>query len=215
MKNILDVYAEYKLMPQLKEHMFRVAAVASMICDSMNVPTDKDNLILACLLHDMGNIVKFKLDYFPEFIEPEGLAYWQGIQNEFIAKYGNEEHQATNSIIKEIGVGDRVALLANQNRFTMLCAHSNISDINTKIIHYADMRVGPKGIMSYDERMLDAKERYKNDHNGIMEIERQKLVACGKEIENQIFAQSKIKPEDITDEAIAPIVESLKSFVLK
>ncbi len=62
MKNASEIYAEYRLMPNLKQHQFRVAAVAEIICKNLSEVVDKDNIILACLYHDMGNIIKF--DYF-------------------------------------------------------------------------------------------------------------------------------------------------------
>jgi len=215
MTTILDIYKGYKIMPSLQKHMLQVTAVASMICDSLDVPTEKDDIILATLLHDMGNIVKFNLSYFPEFLESEGLEYWKNIKNQYIEKYGSDEHKATEEILKEMGRTDKIRLLARQNRFTLFCSHRDSGDINIKIIHYADMRVGPKGVMSYDERMEDAHIRYKDSKSGLSEIEKQKLVSCGKEIEKQIFVHSKIKPEDITNESIASLVESLKGFVIK
>ena len=36
MRKILDIYDEYKIMPNLQEHMLRVAAVASLICDNFD-----------------------------------------------------------------------------------------------------------------------------------------------------------------------------------
>ena len=42
-----------------------------------------------------------------------------------------------------------------------------------------------------------------------------KFVACGKDIEEQIFAKCKIKPENINDETVKPIIEKLKDFVVK
>ena len=56
--------------------------------------------------------------------------------------------------------------------------------------------------------------RYQDKNKG-HEAEREKLVACGAEMEKQIFSKCKIKPEDITDETIAPIIEELKNFVIK
>ena len=82
-------------MPNLQEHMLRVAAVASLVCDNFNEPLPKDDIITACLLHDMGNIIKSDLQYFPEFIKPEGLDYWQKVKDEYIEKYSRDEHKAT------------------------------------------------------------------------------------------------------------------------
>ena len=87
MRTITDIYTEYRIPPALQLHQFRVTGVALQIIGSIDVAVDADSIIVACLLHDMGNIIKFNLDYFPEFLEPEGLEYWQYVQNEFIEKY--------------------------------------------------------------------------------------------------------------------------------
>jgi HD superfamily phosphodiesterase len=104
MKKITDIYAEYKIMPNLQMHQFRVAAVAFQICDSLDIKIDKESILKTCLLHDMGNIIKFNLSYFPEWNNPEGIEYWQKIKDDYITKYGNNEHHATIKITKDIGV---------------------------------------------------------------------------------------------------------------
>ncbi|MFA7315707.1 MAG: HD domain-containing protein [Candidatus Paceibacterota bacterium] len=212
MKKITDIYTEYNIMPNLQAHQFRVAGVASQVCNSLNVPIDTRSVISACLLHDMGNIIKFHLETFPEFLEPEGLTYWQNIQNEYLSRYGHDEHEATVKIIQELGLSEDIVELANQNRFSWLCKHKESDNLALKIIHYADARVGPHGVLSYDERMDDAGVRYANHKNSIEEEKRHALVLCGKEIEKQIFSHSKIKPEDINDESTALYMEDLKNF---
>ena len=214
-RTISKIYDEYKIMPTLREHMFRVAAVASLICDSFNEPLPKEEIISACLLHDMGNIIKFKLDYFPEFNKPEGLEYWQIVQGEYIEKYGDNEHEAIIKKMKELGLPKNIIELADSNQFSLLCRQRDAEDVSVKIIHYADSRVGPYGILSYRERMNDAKKRYENHKNLVHKEERQKLVACGEDMEKQIFSKCKIKPEDITDEAINLLILELKDFVIK
>ncbi len=199
-------------MPNLQMHQLRVAAVAYQICDSLNTKIDKDMLVTVCLLHDMGNIIKSKLDYFPEFVKPEGIDYWQGVKDEFIQKYGENEHEATVEIIKELNLPEKISYLAGENRFSFMCKHSKEGDLIQKLIHYADGRVGPHGILSYDERMNDANKRYKNHKLSVEEEERDRLVNCGRDIEKYIFSYSNIKPEDINDESVKNIIEELKNF---
>jgi hypothetical protein len=117
MRKIKDIYEEYKIMPNLQMHQLRVAGVVSQLCDSLNLEVTKETLIITCLLHDMGNIIKSRLDYFPEFIKPEGLGYWQNVKDEFIQKYGEDEHEATVQIIKELGLPERVVNLAGKTDF--------------------------------------------------------------------------------------------------
>lgn len=212
---ISEIYKEYKIIPSLQEHMYRVAAVASMICDNFDEPVPKEDIVTVCLLHDMGNIIKFKMDVIPEFFEPEGVEYWRGVKDEYIKKYGESEHDATVKIIGELGLSEKISSIAGKNRFSLICEHLSSTDMNIKIVHYADGRVNPFGIVSYEERMEEARKRYENHKDFYEEEKRLKLVDCGKEIEAQIFARCRIKPEDITDESIAPIIAALKNFVIK
>lgn len=215
-KKISEIYTEYKIMKSLQEHMLRVAAVAYLICDNFSEPLNKEEIITACLLHDMGNIIKSKLEYFPEFLRPEGLEYWQGVQNEYINKYGQDEHEATVQIMKELSAPTSYIKLVEQIGFPLLCTNAIINNFSNKIVTYADMRVDPHGVVSYDERINEAKVRYEGREQLLPGGEaREKLIACGKDIEKQIFAKCKIKPEDINNDTIAPIISKLRDFVIK
>ncbi len=216
--SVVDIYKKYKILPSLQEHMLRVAAVASLICDNFKEPLPKEEIVTACLLHDMGNIIKFKMHVIPEFFEPEGVEYWQKIKDEYIEKYGLDEHKATVKIMKEIGFSGDVISIADRIDFTHLDNVFNNDDINPKIAFYADARVDPHGVVSYEERMEEGKKRYQNHKStfgSVDEERREKLVACGREIEKLIFSKCKIKPEDINNESVAPIIAELRNFVIK
>jgi hypothetical protein len=212
MKNIIDIYKEYKIMPNLVMHQIRVAAVAMQICESLDIEIDKESIVKACLLHDMGNIIKFKLDHFPEWSDPEGIDYWAKVKEEYILKYGNNEHQSSHTIAQELGVASYIIDLIN-------CIDSSIiknidmgNDLNQKICMYSDNRVSPYGIVSIEEHSLDAKERYKNHPHAF--IEEKRLIFMGNlySIEKQIFSHTKIKPEDINDESVKNYLEKLKDY---
>ncbi len=214
-RKITEIYKEYKIMPNLQDHMFRVAAVAAIICDNFSEPLPKKQIVAACLLHDMGNIIKSNFEFLPEFLEPEGLAYWQKVKDEFIEKYGIDEEKAHGQILLELGVSPKIISLVSQIDFALLCKHKDSDDVILKIINYADGRVSPYGVVSYDERMEEACKRYQHILNSKHTEEgRRKLVACGKETESQIFAKCKIKPEDIDDQTVAPIISELRNFVI-
>jgi hypothetical protein len=215
-RKITEIYTEYKIPPNLQRHMLWVAAVATMICENFDEPLPKEDIITACLLHDMGNIVKYDMSVFLDLLEPEGTEYWQKVQDEFTEKYGKDDHQANMKIAKELSLSESIINLINQISFHNYCTHSFGNDFSAKIILYADARVDPHGIVPYDERMEEAKKRYQNRKGFIFEEqERQKFVACGRDIEKQIFTKCKIKPEDINDETVKPIIEKLKDFMIK
>src|SRR3989344_2472976 len=100
---ITEIYEKYKIPPNLQLHQLRVAGVASIICDNFDKPLDKGSIITTCLLHDMGNILKFNFDIFPEeFYGKQGRAYWEKVKQEFKEKYGEDEHKATHAIAEEL-----------------------------------------------------------------------------------------------------------------
>src|SRR3989338_7998938 len=104
MKTPREIYAAYTIMPSLQMHQLRVAAVGKLICEHFNKPVNKKDVVLACLFHDMGNILKFELAMFPEFTEPEGVDYWESVKDKYRKKYGDDEHSATQEIMREIGL---------------------------------------------------------------------------------------------------------------
>lgn len=213
---IEEVYKKYKIPPALAMHMLRVAAVASIICDNFTESIDKQEIVTACLLHDMGNIVKADFAAFPaEFYQPEGIEYLKNVQKEYLEKYGDDEHEPTRQITTELGLSEKIVHLASGNGFMVLCKHRDEEDMNMKIMHYADNRVSPFSIVSYNDRMAEAGKRYENHKQKLPVEERDELVQCGRDIEKQIFAKCKIKPEDINDETVALIIAELKNFVIK
>jgi HD domain len=211
MKKITDIYRDYKTMPNLQLHQLRVAAVAKQICDSLDVPTDCDLIVTACLLHDMGNIIKFKLGYFPEFLEPEGLEYWKNVQDEYIKKYGHDEHHATLAITRELFGDKNISEIIDAVGFHNWSSTHENGTWNQKICTYADTRVAPYGVASLEERIEDAARRYRSTST-TSETKRLSLYDSVRQIEKEIFAHSSIKPSDVTDESVKNIVEELKDF---
>jgi len=232
---ILEIYKEYQIMPQLQEHMLRVAGVADLIISNIPNPStfapnfikissgkkataDKSSLILdredvvkACLLHDMGNIVKFDFEYTKQFMSDlTNLDVWQQVQKEFSKKYGSSSHEATGNIIKEIGISERVLELVDCVGFHQGPDNAATSDFAKKICAYSDMRAEPYGVVSLEERFKGLRDRYRQHPEGAKN--RVVFENSLREIEKQIFEHCKIKPEDITDESIKGNLEILRNY---
>ncbi len=205
MRTPREIYAQYNIMPNLQLHQLRVAAVGKLVCDSFKQPVNANDVVLACLFHDMGNIVKFKLDAFPEALQPEGLEYWEKQKAATIQKYGPAQHQVSETIAQEIGLSDSVIRMIGNSGVSripeILASDSN----ELKMLQYVDLRVAPAGIVSLEERFEDFARRYADDKDA-------ELFETGKELEGKIFANATIKPEDITDAAAAPIIEELWEY---
>lgn len=216
MKQIGEVYATYKIPPHLQEHMLRVAAVANLICDQVKGDKGAVNthqVVSVCLLHDMGNIIKFKLTYFPDLIPPDQIPYWQSVKDEYIQKYGPNEHDATYAICEELGLSTLRPFLERVG-FSNTCVAAGCDSFEQKICTYADMRIGPRGVLSIDERTRDGQARFKDrggkDEKSFFDAR----VACLQDLEKQICSRTDISPEAITSEAIEPYIQKLKTFNL-
>lgn len=207
-------------MPSLQLHQLRVAAVGKLIGDNFREPINTRDVILACLFHDMGNIIKSDLTVFPEFREPEGLEYWERVKEEYVQKYGADHHMANSAIAREIDLPKRALELIDGVGFSKLPEIAAAGSDEQKACEYADLRVGPYGILPMKERIEEGRRRYlshgRSAEHGLTALPEQfqEFVAAAASIEGQLFASTNIKPEDITDDAIKDDIETLRDYSL-
>jgi hypothetical protein len=206
MKKITEIYDTYRIFSGLREHQVRVAAVASTIVNAAYEPLPKEAIIAACLLHDMGNIIKAPLGSLPELLEPEGISYWQTVKEDFVKTYGLDEHIATVRIAREIGVSNEVIHLIESFGFGKSFLRRDSMTLPEKICGYADMRVGPFGIISLEERLRDLSVRYAQRRSLLgQESDFESLCEAQREVEKQIFGCVDVRPEDITDDILVSV----------
>lgn len=214
MRTPREIYEAYRIMPNLQLHQLRVAAVGVLICRHFQAPVNERDVTLACLFHDMGNIVKFDLGYFPEALEPQGREYWESVKREFEQAYGTEQHAASAAIGREIGLSGRVIEILTTIRFANLEEILAERPYERKITEYADCRVAPYGITSKRDRFVDGRKRYLSRAPSKTENDTRydALTEAGYAIERQLFAQADLTPEDITDASAAPVIEELWEY---
>ena len=213
-KTSTEIYERYRIPPWLAEHMRRVAAVAVMVFDAQHDRAgdaqERNELITACLLHDMGNIIKFDLDKLPSPVRTE-RDHWETVRSDMISRYGRDEHKATLMILDELGVSNRVRGIIDSIGFLKNAQTRADGDLVTKIAVYADSRVVPSGVASLEERMTDMHERYSDKHpkdEPVTQKNREAIFA----IEQELFRNASIAPESITEQSIATIRDSMKTF---
>ena len=214
MKTVQDAYLAYRIMPSLQLHQLRVAAVAKVVCDHFEGELDKDSIVLACLFHDMGNILKSDLTIFPDFVQPEGLEYWEGVKKDFAQKYGPNEHTATSAITREIGIPASSITLIEKMGFSKMKEIQDGGSFELKILEYGDCRVAPRGIVPAAERFAEGSNRYTYRYTSSEEMHTHFLYLTDSayEIEKQIFSHCSIRPEDITNESVAPLFDLLRNL---
>ncbi|HAU99480.1 MAG: hypothetical protein UX04_C0005G0057 [Microgenomates group bacterium GW2011_GWF2_45_18] len=158
--SLQEIYDAYWIPPQLQAHQIQVATVGLWVCDQaglQGVELDRTSLRLALLLHDMGNLVKFRRPFLGEMGQRASL--WEQRQDAWIQKYGKNAHNATEAIVAELGVSGAVQHII----FEMRDEHQNtVEGISPEgiIAEYADLCVTPNGIEGFSLRVQDLLTRY-------------------------------------------------------
>lgn len=217
MRTPREIYSAYKIMPSLQTHQLCVAAVAKMICDNFKKPIHTRDVVLACLFHDMGNILKFDLTIFPEFTHPEGVEYWERVKAEFVKKYGTDHHAASQIIAREIGLSETVVGHIGLIGFSHALEILEGDSFEKKICEYSDMRVGPHGVLSLEDRIADGRKRYitrKGNVSADWKDQFERLKGIEEKLEKQVFAETTTVPEDINDASIAPLTKELSEYAV-
>ena len=206
--NIIEIYRKYYLPENLQMHMLRVAACSNLIIDNWNVPEiDQKSIIRVCLLHDMGNMVKIPEDFSSdeEFLK---------IRKKYFDRYGTNDHEINLEIGKQEGLTEKELKILDGKRSRKNEETLNSNSYERKICAYCDQRVAPDGVTSIEERLEDAKIRYKNKPLSVWSNEEKAnhLIDCSLGIEKQIMRYCKLKPEDINDISIKEYIEKLKTY---
>ncbi len=213
-------YRTYRIMPSLAAHQMRVAAVVCAILDAREArghggtASWRHEIVSACLLHDMGNIIKFDLAYFPEFVEPEGMAYWASVKQEFMAKYGTDEHAATLAIAKEIGVSATTFHNIEGVGFSHAAQTLEEGDLGAILCCYADQRVAPHGIVTLDARFHEGTARYGGRaHRMVDPAYAAREMAALRTMESRLFADAALAPGEVDDARCEKYFSMLEAFV--
>lgn len=210
---VQDIYDHYRVPPWLQLHQRRVAALGKHVAEYHGI--DVQAVTEACLLHDMGAIVKFDFSDSDEFA---GVLYpvaernqWRLVQDDIRRTYGAREYVATEAILREIGVSEVVlAIFANMGFARMrYILDSNFRE--AQAAQYADMRVSPRGISSLEERLGDVRERYGRSADASWHEGMEKNAREARELEERL-RMSGLDLSLLSDESLADEIEYLKRF---
>lgn len=177
--------------------MVEVAAVAEFLANQFKGQTVNQSLVVeSALLHDMGNIVKFK-----DFISPEmklDKKTWRQVQGEFISKYGADAHQATLSIIKELGLKNEAEIITTleQSDHRYIASYGYLT-LESQLLDYADMCVAPAGIVGFETRIDDLVKRYNlSDNDPSIQTRRANAVEIQKYLDFDLNNLTQIEWQD-------------------
>ena len=219
MRTVREIYEKYQVPPWLQLHQVRVAAVGKMVCDALQEDINTDLVVRACLVHDIGAIVKFDFTYqthetLQNLCQPEDIPHWIEVQVRMREKYGMKEYTATEAIIRELGL-ERVRLIFEQMGISHMARVLETGDREAQVAQYGDMRVGPYGVVLIQERVADVTKRYAEHWKRKGEGEHSRgYPREADELEKAIFRNARIHPDDINDASAAPVIEKLWDYVV-
>lgn len=158
---INTIYTRFQIPPNLKRHMREVATVSQYLLDNWTgEKADQQLTIQTALLHDLGNIVKFKRPFMGE-LELKA-DHWEAVQDEMISKYGSNAKSATHQMVAEVGLEKSIGkVLRDMDR---LLEGNNAVMSEAQIVEFADLCVSPEGIVGFERRKQDLIDRYGASH---------------------------------------------------
>lgn len=208
---IKELYEKYHIMPQLVTHMLRVGAVGKIIAENWVGECDIKFTTDLCLIHDMGNIVKFDLgenENSKLFGPIENIEKWREIQKSYWDKYGHDAHDATVGILNDAGLGRFVNCLVEEEKLYFAEASESELDttnVATIIMLYSDCKVTPGGVVSYRERIDDLSKRYGGGRT-------KTWYDWTYRFEKWMQSKTKIDLESIDEKMVQPLFDELLGF---
>jgi phosphohistidine swiveling domain-containing protein len=213
--DITEICRIYRVPPNLKLHLLRVAAVGDWICHHWRGPSiNRTRIKMALLLHDIGNIVKADYERTPGLFPEElrNLRYWMAVQENVRRRFGDTDTAASAAIARDIGVPANVVQLMTDKQFVNNEETARSQNWDQKIAAYADQRVSPHGVTSLDARLWEAKERYRDVPTASVNMPTfEALVAAAKAIETQLSEWCDARLNDLNNEVIEPYIDALRS----
>ena len=219
MQTIKEIYLKYQVPPNLQQHMLRVAGMAKIISDNwIGDALDINTLLISCLVHDMGNLLKFDLINKANFLgkEEKNIEYWKKVKEEMVQKYGPDEHKATAVICKELKLNDKVFWIVENWGFGNFDKVMTSDNWEYKIAVYSDHRIGPFGIVSLQDRFAEQKKRYEQQKHASVDLsahlsdKSEALINCAFEVEKQLQANTQKNLGGVSDQELET---SFKNFL--
>lgn len=208
---IREIYTKYLVPQNLQQHMLRVAGISKVIAESWKeTPLAIDIIIEACLVHDIGNTLKFDLEKKAYFLgeEEKNLEYWKNVKLEMSQKYGPDEHTATATICTELKLNPEALWIVNNWGFGNFDKVLQSNNPAYKICVYSDHRIGPFGVVSLKDRFAEQRKKYaeyqhrSGDISAHLSENAEQLIGCAYKVEEQLQANFSRDLNSISDQEV-------------
>jgi len=160
--NIKKIYNKFPIPPSVIKHCLLVRDVAEKIIEQLNISLNKDLVLAAALVHDLGNIAKIDFDskLAKTLYSKEERIFWDNKKKAITSTYSKNPDELTKIFLKELSCDEKLINLLEFSRWSNIQEVFNKNNWEAKILAYADYRVGPFGVVSLKDRLDDLKERY-------------------------------------------------------
>ncbi len=171
-----ELYQRYAIPHNLAQHMLSTAGLGKLICTNWQKTALSDStvdtqlVITTLLVHDLGNLVKFKLNNTSSLlktktlpqVQTQDLAYWQEKQQQMITKYGTDADAVNLKILQELGLSSAKKIMEFHTFEQLSALMSQPQYWAEKIVLYCDLRFTPFGLTTVKKRILDLQQRYRD-----------------------------------------------------
>ena len=205
--NVRTIYEQYMIPQNLQEHMLRVASLADIILTNWTgLQIDKEAIITTCLFHDIAKPMSFNLAKQAAFgMNSTDILRLKKLQEFLKSEFGEDEHRATVKIYEKLNVRPKVIALIDNLEWSNISKLLKNNDTESLMPIYCDMRIGPNGILSLNDRLYDLKVRTnQNDY--------EKNVANGTDTEKMIQQNCAINIDSVNDQQIQKRFETLLNY---
>lgn len=212
------VYSKYRVPLLTRKHMYRCAALASYICDHWKGDLgkiNKNNLIIALLLHDVANIVKIDFKATYDELERNSIHYWLSVKDLMEKDYGKDDHEAVALICEEIGISKDIIELIRQKEFRKNRETYESRNFTRMVAAYCDQRISPNGLMSLEDRLKDARVRREGDKSAsVNQEDYEEMKAYILKVEREIQKNVDIDLSEINDTEIEKYIVNMREINL-
>jgi 5'-deoxynucleotidase YfbR-like HD superfamily hydrolase len=158
---IKDIYNKFQIPKNLELHMLRVGALANIITDNWNGgKIDKDSIIRAALIHDIAKPLIFDPNKQAQFgMSKNEIENLIKLQKYIKSNFGQDEHIALIEIAKYLECDSKIVDILDNSDWSNLSRLLDEKSLESLIQIYCDMRIGPKGILTIDDRLNELEQR--------------------------------------------------------
>lgn len=194
-KECLSFWEQYATPLHVREHMRQVNRVGVTLARQLIAAGE--NVILplvdrATLLHDTVRVTdwdQLSFEWFPYTPTEKEIAIWQTQRNRF------PSHIPHNEVNFEV-FRDEYPEMAHVILFHSIGCVNQLSTWEEKIVNYADRRVAHDRIVTIQERLDEAYERYRKTRHTALE-HNPEIVSGIKRMEEEIFSRIGCDPNNL------------------